>query len=257
MGRKAKKVYKEGPFQKRLRILFDEHCKSQDDLANKLVVSRQTVGGWLNGISIPDIEVLTEMAQLFGVSADYLLGLSDAESPDVSVRAASEYTGLSEDAVQRLHLGLDDFGCGLSDEEKATHLATASELIQSKAFAKMIAKLVPIEELAYANRILDILKKQHLGLNRTEEDTPVNRDIVVPNLIHLCEDEESLDGESIPDAINAMSDDKIRSFVLSGANDLTEDFELHQFHASKAFTNYVDHLIVKARRKADQRFTQK
>lgn len=46
---------------------------SQAELAEKLLVSRQAVSKWESGKGTPDIMNLRNMAQLFGVSVDYLL----------------------------------------------------------------------------------------------------------------------------------------------------------------------------------------
>lgn len=51
---------------------------SQAELADRLVVDREAVRGWESGDSAPDIEVLTKLAALFGVSTSDLLGKDGA-----------------------------------------------------------------------------------------------------------------------------------------------------------------------------------
>jgi len=46
---------------------------SQEELAEKLSVSRQAVSKWESGNSIPDMEKVVNMSSLFGVSTDFLL----------------------------------------------------------------------------------------------------------------------------------------------------------------------------------------
>lgn len=46
---------------------------SQEDLAEKLDVSRQSVSKWEGAQSVPDLNRIIQMADLFGVSTDYLL----------------------------------------------------------------------------------------------------------------------------------------------------------------------------------------
>lgn len=46
---------------------------SQEELAEKLSVSRQAVSKWESAQSIPDLQRIIRMAELFGVSTDYLL----------------------------------------------------------------------------------------------------------------------------------------------------------------------------------------
>lgn len=46
---------------------------SQEELANQLDVSRQSVSKWESGSSIPDLNKILLLSQIFGVSTDYLL----------------------------------------------------------------------------------------------------------------------------------------------------------------------------------------
>ena len=46
---------------------------SQEELAQQLGVSRQSVSKWESMASIPDIQKIMAMSDLFGVSTDYLL----------------------------------------------------------------------------------------------------------------------------------------------------------------------------------------
>ncbi len=47
---------------------------TQEQLAERLCVSFQTVSRWENGNSYPDIEILPQLSQLFDVTMDYLFG---------------------------------------------------------------------------------------------------------------------------------------------------------------------------------------
>lgn len=46
---------------------------SQEELAEKCNVSRQSVSKWEGGLSIPDLDKILLMSQMFGVTTDYLL----------------------------------------------------------------------------------------------------------------------------------------------------------------------------------------
>lgn len=50
---------------------------SQEDLANKLYVTRQCVSKWELGNSVPSIEVLIDMSKMFSVSIDEILCLDE------------------------------------------------------------------------------------------------------------------------------------------------------------------------------------
>lgn len=56
---------------------------TQAELGEKLNYSDKTISKWERGEAIPDAYVLTQMAEIFGVSVDYLLSSHDAwESPE-------------------------------------------------------------------------------------------------------------------------------------------------------------------------------
>ena len=46
---------------------------SQEDLAEKMSVSRQSISKWESAQSVPDMGRIVRLSELFGVSTDYLL----------------------------------------------------------------------------------------------------------------------------------------------------------------------------------------
>jgi len=46
---------------------------SQEELANRLEISRQAVSKWESGQSVPDLERIIQLSELFDVTTDYLL----------------------------------------------------------------------------------------------------------------------------------------------------------------------------------------
>ena len=63
---------------------------SQEEMAVKLNVVRQTVSKWENGLSVPDADILIHMANLLDVSVSRLLGIEvdDKNSVDLSEELA-------------------------------------------------------------------------------------------------------------------------------------------------------------------------
>ena len=53
---------------------------SQEELAGQLGVSRQSVSKWESASSIPDLDKILKMSEIFGVSTDYLL--KDSNEPE-------------------------------------------------------------------------------------------------------------------------------------------------------------------------------
>ena len=73
-------------FAKKLVDLRNKCGLSQSSLADMLYISGQAVSKWENANSLPDIELLFPLAQILGVSADYLLGSgSDDFSSDTNM----------------------------------------------------------------------------------------------------------------------------------------------------------------------------
>ena len=86
-------------FNNKLYDLRKKKGLSQEELANRLNVSRQTISKWEVGDSTPDMEKLIAMSDLFGVSLDELI-LDKAPGPEPS--AQPEKPGLYSDIKEKL-----------------------------------------------------------------------------------------------------------------------------------------------------------
>ncbi len=69
-------------FQKRIKELRTQHQWTQEDLAEKLNVTRQTISKWEQGINEPDITTLQRLCEIFEVSFDALLGKEEQIKED-------------------------------------------------------------------------------------------------------------------------------------------------------------------------------
>lgn len=72
------------------------------EFADKLGMSRATVGFYAAGKRIPDALGIKTIANRCNVSADWLVGLSDSRSTDKDIQNAVRTTGLSDKAVSSL-----------------------------------------------------------------------------------------------------------------------------------------------------------
>lgn len=70
--------------QENLKILRTQKGLSQEELAEKLSVVRQTVSKWEKGLSVPDSEMLIKLAEVFEVSVGELLGETIQPEPEKS-----------------------------------------------------------------------------------------------------------------------------------------------------------------------------
>jgi len=89
-------------FAKRLRELIESTGVSQAELANSVGVTRQAINSYTLGNTVPNSDVLTDIAKYFDVSSDYLLGLIDIKSNDITVKSICEEIGLSDKSVNLL-----------------------------------------------------------------------------------------------------------------------------------------------------------
>ena len=72
---------------------------SQEELADKLGVSRQSVSKWEGAQAVPDMKKIIQMADIFGVSTDYLLK-DEIEETSIVESTTSGYTEEDEAPVR-------------------------------------------------------------------------------------------------------------------------------------------------------------
>ena len=68
----------------RIRSLREQRGVTQSELAKQLGITRSSVNAWEQGISVPSTQYVVELASIFKVSTDYLLGVQATASIDVS-----------------------------------------------------------------------------------------------------------------------------------------------------------------------------
>lgn len=123
---------------------------SQEELADRMGVSRQAVSKWESAGSVPDLQRIIQMAELFGVTTDYLLkdeiGREDASVPESGI-------GSQDDGVPLRKVSMEEASAFLEQKKKdAPILANATMLcILSPALLILLAgisdsQVLPITE---------------------------------------------------------------------------------------------------------------
>ncbi len=79
---------------------------SQEELASRLNVVRQTVSKWEKGLSMPDADMLVTLSDVFGVSVAELLGEEAANEGSESVRKFEKRGSGIMKVVVRVALGV-------------------------------------------------------------------------------------------------------------------------------------------------------
>ena len=75
----------------RIKSLREKLELTQAEIARRLGISRAGVNAWEMGLSVPSTQYVVELAKIFGVSTDYILGMEKT--------AAGSVEGLSEKQV--------------------------------------------------------------------------------------------------------------------------------------------------------------
>lgn len=81
---------------KKIKDLREKNNLTQSALAKKLNVTRSSVNAWEMGISIPSTALIVDLAKLFHVSTDYLLGIKETSTLDISTLNEKEIMILYE-----------------------------------------------------------------------------------------------------------------------------------------------------------------
>ena len=105
-------------FADKLIDLRKKNGWSQEELAEKLNVSRQSVSKWEGAQSVPDMSRIIQLSELFGVSTDYLLkdnleqtelsqeSVPDTQARTVSLEEANDFLNIKEENSRRVALGV-------------------------------------------------------------------------------------------------------------------------------------------------------
>jgi hypothetical protein len=140
-------------------------------------------------------------------------------------------------------------------------LKAASALIVDKAFTEMIYHLKEVSLEAYLEQVLGILESEYSECGSPEEDPEFryakqeDRDVVAANLVHVLQEKcPWRDKEEITEDVMAKDDDTLANDVFNACLSAKESNEVHQFHAAKAFTAYIDQLVTTSYTRAKQRF---
>lgn len=75
----------------RLEELRKQLGLSQNELAEKLNMTQQRISAYEKGKREPDINTITQLADFFGVSTDYLLGKSNIRKTDAEIKKEFDF----------------------------------------------------------------------------------------------------------------------------------------------------------------------
>lgn len=133
---------------KRITSLRRSLDLSQEDLANKLYVTRQCISKWELGISVPSLDMIIEMTKLFNCSIDELLCLDI----DIDVDCKNIFVGHNRAFIikkminNELDINIPDVFYQLSNEERLVVLKKIKEGNTKCSLAELLPKLTEEEK---------------------------------------------------------------------------------------------------------------
>ena len=81
-------------FGNKLKTLRLQYNLTQNELAQKLDVTKSVISAYETGIRTPSYDILINIAQIFKVTTDYLLGLEKKQEIDLSGLTDEEIAAL-------------------------------------------------------------------------------------------------------------------------------------------------------------------
>ena len=150
----------ENNWRKHIMIMADKIMEqrkkngwSQEELAEQLGVSRQSVSKWESAQSIPDLSRVVAMAEIFGVTTDYLLKDEEEKS---SANTGSSQPVSSETIIK---VTMEDANRYLKAKEKAAKFtALAHGLFWVSPIVGIFISVL------HENKMIDITESQVAGL---------------------------------------------------------------------------------------------
>lgn len=124
-------------FGKRLKELRKVNGYTIEQFAEAVGISKSTVGYYENNNRMPDIEILSRIADVLNVSADYLIGKTNTTATKGKTKTVCDFTGLSDTAVEYL-----------------------AELVKNKRF----------DRIAVINHLFDDIKQDYAFFCHEEND---------------------------------------------------------------------------------------
>lgn len=80
----------------KIKALRQARGWTQSELARRMGVTRNGINSWEQGLSMPSLSSLVELAKTFSVTTDYLLGLEHLQTINVSGLSERDVAILAE-----------------------------------------------------------------------------------------------------------------------------------------------------------------
>lgn len=184
-------------FKDRFWELYKESgCSSVAQFAKVLGMNRQSVDRYYNGDRLPDLPSIYQICKKMNVSADWLLHISDVRKPSAELRGVSEFTGLSEESLNKI-IWLSNYAEEKDSLSYLMELSNFEMMILKFSRYLQIVRMLKAEDLDITKLPIDIQNgKVVLGLN---ESVSFFKQEVKNAIDDLCDEAYTRHVAAIPD----------------------------------------------------------
>lgn len=136
-------------FSKKLYMLRTKAGLTQDEMADKFGVSRQTVYKWENEITYPEVDRIIRISEVFNVSIDYLLkdNLSVKINEDSVEKAVLQFLTISQDMNKISENIIEFMRDGVIDDSEKVQLEEIAFVLDN-----MIENIVQIKNAMFCEK---------------------------------------------------------------------------------------------------------
>ena len=121
-------------FNEKLKMLRKESNLTQEELAEKLNVSRQAITKWESGDGTPDIENLKQISILFNTTIDELV----KENKNVTIEKEEQFTYVEELEIDHTK----HFDINICKIQELSILPNAEEKVKIELISKEALKII-------------------------------------------------------------------------------------------------------------------
>lgn len=122
---------------------------TQDEMADKFGVSRQTIYKWENGVTYPEVDKIIKISEFFDVSIDYLLknNLKGNINVDSVEKAVLQFLGISQDMSKISEKIIEFMRDGILDNAEREQLEEIMLVLE-----QLIENIVQIRDTIFSDK---------------------------------------------------------------------------------------------------------
>lgn len=134
-------------FSEKIYMLRTKARLTQDDMADKFGVSRQTIYKWENGVTYPEVDKIIKISEVFNVSIDYLLkdSIKGKVKEKNMEKAVLQFLGIAQDMDKISETVIEFMRDGILDDAEKMQLEEIMLVLD-----KVVENIVAIKNTIYS-----------------------------------------------------------------------------------------------------------